>query len=942
MNNKELNTAIFNQLADIAREVFNHVICAPGTYAVADIARAIHSVEGWQEVRKTDADGVTRSHRVPTVSRCWRSGFYWAEGYDPQADTHTVSVDSFTATVNGWGVWLVLAQAATAWEIPTAARPVFARKAESDTTAETVATFAVTRELRDLAAVPDPREKLSPVYTYIFIDTRRRAAVACNGYLLRVVELPDLTTTDPAAAGYLIAPALLKSGRGRVTITADGYAQNGDTLAPVGKGRFPDWARLVRNSLAEGYSDAARVELTPATWRDIKKTVKDFGTWAKEHKADTPRVTIAAQSYAEALTIYAALPDFGQARETAAALPTAARASFNVVLRADQFAKLADVSALYIVSNNAAIFATAPRGFYYFMPLLAEDGAKFYEPFRVAPAGESFDPLADFAETPQPDTIESVETIEAATVSETPAPQVAEVAAPAADIDTTDEPQAENVAEAIETPDPVSETPAEVIATTTDEPQANELAPAPVAAALLLLARADLRDACKVIATAKPDKATDRDHRAANEAHRLLTREGLTVTDYKVKTADGLTLARFMYSYGKKSRRTLCAPLLKVAAEFATAETLADEWADLLAAAAAEAIESESETPQVETITPAPAADTIESEADETPQADTIETPAAPVWALADELPTADGLTPDTVTVADLPPVFVAVSEAENERESRRALLLTIASRARRLAVAVAAVFVAALLLTLTPDRPTTGTAAPAADLLAPVTPDTLTVSAADAPRPADTIESESEPQADTLAVAVFEPVSVERAAAPAADRPTVRKRHHTRENKRESRTDLLAVAAPADTIASEADTLTVADLLTLTPDTLTREAVADSLAPAGRELLADSLTITTPADSLTADTVAVAPADTITTAAPAAGTPDTIERERESETPADVITTTDTTDTDPVSEAESEPQADPVTPSPAGPAGTPSTVAPVALVPYFIDPAKN
>ena len=1014
MNETELNTAIYNKLADVAREVFNHIICAPGTYAVADIARAIHSVEGHREERRTDADGVTRTHRVPTVSRCWRSGFFWAEGYDPQADTHTVTVENFTATVNGWGVWLVLAQAATAWSIPTAARPVFARKAETtgETTAAEVATFAVTRELRDLAAIPDPAEKLRPVYTYIFIDCRRRAAVACNGYLLRVVELPDLTTTT-AAAGYLIAPALLKSGRGRVTITADGYAQNGDTLAPVGEGRFPDWAQLVQNSLAEGYSEAARVELTPATFREIKKTVKDFGKFAKEYKADTPRVTIAATVAADRLTIYAARPDFGQTRETAAALPTAARASFNVVLRADQFAKLADVSALYIVSNTAAIFATAPRGFYYFMPLLAEDGAKFYEPFRVAPAGETFDPLANFAETPQADTIESVETIAAATVSETPAEAI--TPAPAAVTIETPAPvsvetpaEAENVAENVETPaapaaDPL--TPAEAVSVAENEretPQADTLTPAdreriaaevaeaierenataeavacrpawfvegrPVTfydidtdtdrVAFLTCCRyvggdwlADLTapDSLTIVganarevapAPAEPvelapatlknmktaaqvelltPKATEND---IYRAQRELRAEGLTLRGHRFELlATGETVARVRVTRYNKN-----GDALRVRVVFPTYPT------------------PQAETP-AETITPAPAADDSqdtpaevisESEADALPV--TFYDPAAGVivWALADELPTADGLTADTVTPADLlAPVFVAVSvaevadpadtpqadrEADTDRENApqadetpRALLLTIAHRARRWAVAVAAAVAALLLLTLTPDRPAVSVAAPAADLLAPVA-DTLTA----ADRETITDETPADLLADTLtretaAAPVFEAVSVAETAAPAADRPAPRKRAH-RPRKRP------ALLLAPDTLTREAvaaDTLAPVALLTIeTPDTLTADTIeADTLAPVADVIRAEV------ADTLTADTLTRETIETPDTIAAPQVAPDTIET-------ADTLTAAPQVAPDTIDET-ADPVADELAPvAPAADLLTPAEVA--------------
>ena len=724
MNEKEMNLAIYNKLADIAREVFNHVICEPGTYSVADVAKHIHTAETSERVRKVCADGVTREVNEPLIARSFINGFYWAEDYDPAKDTHAVEVEGFACKVNGWGVFLVLQKAATAWAIPTAARPVFTRKAETADPAEVAATFAVNKELRDLAAIVDPREKLRPVYTYICIDTRRRAAVACNGFTLRVVALPDLLTAPGAADSYLIAPALLKSGKGRVTITADGYASNGATVAPLGNGRFPNWAGLVSSTLSNyNYSEAARVELSRPTFNALKKSVKAAAKLSE-------RVTIAAQSYDTAATVYAHDIDHDRDHESRAELAAPARSSFNVVLRADQFAKLADVTAFYIVSNAAPVLAAASLGFYYFNPLLAEDGEKYYTPFNVAPAGAMYNPLSDFAEVAAPaaDNIETPATAdsiesEAETITDTPA----EVAAPAADLTAdTDEPTPAPAADSIETPAAETITP-DTMAPATADSEADTLAPdelaevaAPAAltAAAALLTLAEVRDAAKAIAKAKT--ADDYDsQRAARDARRLLTTaHGLTVSDYKIKTADGLTLTRFIYTYGKKSRRTLCAPLLKAAAEFATLESLAAEWAELTAAAAADSIESEG------TGTPAPAADSIESQTAEPTPAETIEseTPAAEVaapaadltaeseaetieadplpllsidtaagvivWGLADELPTADGVTADTVTPADLLTIEADTLTADTLAGAR--LLLTADSQADTLAAEVA------------------------------------------------------------------------------------------------------------------------------------------------------------------------------------------------------------------------------------------------------------
>ena len=293
-----------------------------------------------------------------------------------------------------------------------------------------------------------------------------------------------------------------------------------------------------------------------------------------------------------------------------------------------------------------------------------------------------------------------------------------------------------------------------------------------------------------------------------------------------------------------------------------------------------------------EDTTPAPAADghQSDSEADALPV--TFYDPAAGVivWGLADELPTADGLTAESVTPADL---LAIESERESaapadghqdttttahDSESRpRALLLTLTRAALRLAAVVAAL----LLLTFANDRPTPATATTtAADLLAP---------ADHQDTPAEVI-SESE-SADTLtttpAEVISEPTESEPTARPAADRPAVEKRHHARENKRESRAELMTAATPADLLT--ADSLTAAavvisesesqDTTTTARPLLTADELAELLALLTGTTTAESEPTAAPAADDSQDTAAEVisePTESEPTAAPADGHQDT------------------------------------------------------------------
>ena len=302
--------------------------------------------------------------------------------------------------------------------------------------------------------------------------------------------------------------------------------------------------------------------------------------------------------------------------------------------------------------------------------------------------------------------------------------------------------------------------------------------------------------------------------------------------------------------------------------------------ADTIATAATcEAVES------VESVAPADTkADTIEavSEPESEPQADTLTTDpeaveVAPVWAsryaIACELPTADGIESEPTPQADtMTPPPADTIEGEGETPESVAPVLTIERprhhwhprRALRTVLRVAALIAAALLLTLTADRVETIKA----DTL---TADTIATATADTLRAADLLT------ADTLTA------------------------------------DTIATATTCEAVESVADTLRAADLLTA--DTLT----ADTIATATTCEAVESVESVAPADTK-ADTIEAVSepesepqGDTLTT-----GTPETIEATGEAvesvESPEGDPATTGTTGT----------------PSPSTPAtgGTPSPAA--------------
>lgn len=173
------NRVIYNKLADIAREVFNHMTAEPGkVYTPADIAAGITG--------GPVAGDLNRDNAVTIEPYALGAGLTWAEGYDP-ATVYEVAAGSFACKVNAWKVWAVLNNAARAWSIPTRDRVTF-KKSDREAV-PVVASFTLTAtESRELLAAT-AADELRPVLCGVHLDTRRRVLVASDGHIMRVVNL---------------------------------------------------------------------------------------------------------------------------------------------------------------------------------------------------------------------------------------------------------------------------------------------------------------------------------------------------------------------------------------------------------------------------------------------------------------------------------------------------------------------------------------------------------------------------------------------------------------------------------------------------------------------------------------------------------------------------------------------------------------------------------
>ena len=370
------NIEIYNKLADIAREVFNHLngTATGKTYTPADIARAI---VGGPVVREVNRSNYELDRVEPYAIG---GGLTWAEGYDP-ATVYELTADNFTCKVTGWRVWDVLDRAARAWSIPAARRATFERRRE---VAPVVASFSLsTAAARELVACC-AKDELRPVMEGVQLDTRRRVLVATDGHVLRVMQLGEaLAVTPEAAPSYIIPVEVIKSGR-VVTIDANGVASTDKKSAETIAGRYPNYMMVIPTA-----SEAARVALTADQWKQLKKAVAEV---AKVHPSDKytyRRVIIAHERYSDKLHVYAYNYDFNRERETIVTDIDTNAPEFSISFKSDDFARIGGaVTALYVTNNARAIVATDPAGLSLVMPLtqLADD--KYYYSFNIEATGE--------------------------------------------------------------------------------------------------------------------------------------------------------------------------------------------------------------------------------------------------------------------------------------------------------------------------------------------------------------------------------------------------------------------------------------------------------------------------------------------------------------------------------------------------------------------------
>ena len=335
---------IYKGIANAAARVFENVICPAGEYTAKDIAKEI------------------------LIHFFYKDKFY--NSRVQENEKITVEFDGYKCSFPIGSVFDVCAQIETEWEIPSARRIKFVRKAEMRPVAVAFDVPAAAKEI--IKAIPAKFDNLRPVMNYVCIDTRRRCLIAGAANVLTAVAVPNMYVSEDAKETYLIDPLLMKSGKGTIFVDEENSV-NGTQTRPNYKDRnFPSWERIL-----PAVQDAQRINITPAVWKQLKKEI----TAAAKFSDNAQKlVEISGRSGCPEITVnYLRIFETAGKENIRAVninLPQPCPFDFSVQINGKQFAAVPAADSMYIYRNaqtgNVSIcFAAA--GAVSYLPNLDED-----------------------------------------------------------------------------------------------------------------------------------------------------------------------------------------------------------------------------------------------------------------------------------------------------------------------------------------------------------------------------------------------------------------------------------------------------------------------------------------------------------------------------------------------------------------------------------------
>ena len=264
MENK--NLMIYNAVANVAARVFasfDAVMFQPGKYDVPAVLNRIKSVKAFQ-----DEDAETAANEIVKIE-----------------------IDTFVCSFRAVDSFELLKRLAAAYQIPTACRAQFTKKADA---APVAVSFRVFAGLKDLCSRIS-KDVLHPCFNYICVDTKRRALIVCDSYTLSAVPVPEMFVSEDAKEMYLITPAVLKAGHGVCNIDTNGTATNGAAVSAVDEEiKYPNISRVLFAVPSEF------ITLGKKVFSELKKNVSAA---AKFGKTDNTPVILKADAGANEIEI---------------------------------------------------------------------------------------------------------------------------------------------------------------------------------------------------------------------------------------------------------------------------------------------------------------------------------------------------------------------------------------------------------------------------------------------------------------------------------------------------------------------------------------------------------------------------------------------------------------------------------------------------------------
>ena len=782
MNHKDLS--IYQEIANVAKNIFNNIVCPAGKYTPQDIAKYIQIEETKEKHPKYDTDIITGCKYTFKTD----SPFSWAADFDP-LQKYAVSVDTFSCGFNAWGVFSILKKVATAWGIAAAYKVEFIRKAE---TAPVAVSFSVPAVAKDLVKTPAAVAKETPekiIYTFVAVDTRRRALIVTNGILISAVAVSDMFVSEDAAAVYLISPELIKTGKGSISIDTAGTAANDTGVSfPVSEDakQFPRWERVL-----PAVSEYQRINIGNKVFSNIKK---EIAAVAKQQKQSVPVVCLSGTAgVSELLIKYAISWENDTVQTRRVSLPQPCPFDFSVPVAAKRLAAVPVAESIYISGftnryssgsySGANIVFTANENVSLLIPTLDKEHETEYKitfPVADSVAAEDAQPAAVLKVCNFPAVAEDAQETPAAAVQD--APETANV--PAAD-----------------------SLPADNVSVAEDAPETPAVA---ANSAYYTWGRIDLLKVnhyMKIVAT-KYTYGRPYSDNSISQAETLLSNTGIILNNDTFVSADsGRIIARIK----KEMKKDICVSvdIVWLSAE----ETI---YQDAQPAAA-----QEKETPAVfakvdqyavnnengnavifETYAPQLGTD------EETPAAaaDSVSADSVPVAAAADSVSVAaEDETPAVLTVCPADEETPAVAAADSPSRGRRRYSLRPWLRN---AAAVAVLIVCAVLIGWERETPAAAAdSVPVADspaVAVPVAADSLSLPVADS-LPADSVSvAENAQETANVETPAADSVPAQVAPATAAARDTLE--------------TIGEITAPADTATAAAPSLETAGEITAAP----------------------------------------------------------------------------------------------------------------------------